>query len=197
MMRCPHDQAELRGVAAACHYGLTLQLDQCPECGGIWFDESELFRARQGEAAKLEPLDEESLARPTAAARRDLACPRDGTLLKRFTDRHFPSEIILERCPACRGLWLNRGHFSGYQRYREKKFTDNIEAAGDQKFSQELKKLTAEHREGSPAGTMRRLGEFLSTPMGPGEAPSPEAERAVNTFMSILMTLLRVAVLRG
>ncbi|KTB48122.1 Transcription factor zinc-finger [Dehalogenimonas alkenigignens] len=197
MMRCPHDQAELRGVAAACHYGLPLRLDQCPECGGIWFDESELFRARQGEAARLEALDEASLARPTAAARHDLACPRDGTRLQRFTDRHFPSEVILERCPACRGLWLNRGHFRGYQRYREKKFTAVIESAGDLKFSEELKRLAAEHRQGNSTETMRKLGEFLSTPMGPGEAPSAEAERAVNTFISILMTLLRVAVLRG
>ncbi|MEL7562268.1 zf-TFIIB domain-containing protein [Dehalogenimonas sp. 4OHTPN] len=196
MMRCPHDQSELRGVAAACHYGLPLQLDQCPECGGIWFDESELFRARQGEAARLEALDEASLAQPTAEVRRDLACPRDGTRLQRFTDRHFPREIILERCPACRGLWLNRGHFRGYQRFREKKFTDSIENL-DLKPSEELKRLAAEHRQGNSTKTMRKLGEFLSTPMGPGEAPSAEAERAVNTFMSILMTLLRVVVLRG
>ena len=196
MISCPHDGAGLNSVTIVSHYGQPLHLDQCPQCGGIWFDESELFRARQGEAVKVESADIECISQPEVKGRKYLICPRDGTMLVRFTDRYFPSEIILERCPACRGLWLNRGHFTDYQNYRERKLTARIESAGDRKLDEELNKLAAEHRAGNSTETMRRLGEFLSTPMEPGAPRSAEAEGAVNALISVLMTLFRVFVLR-
>ena len=118
-MICPNDGAGMRQVKVMSHYGQAIVLEQCAKCGGIWFDESELYRAKQGEAARIEMLDVEELRSPAAIQNASLLCPRDGAVLSRFQDRYFPGDIILERCPSCNGVWLNRGQFTRYQEYRE------------------------------------------------------------------------------
>ncbi|MEN8614275.1 zf-TFIIB domain-containing protein [Dehalogenimonas sp. THU2] len=159
-------------------------------------DESELFRARQGEAAKLEPANMAILIRPAAIEDHPMTCPRDGKWLTRFSDEHFPEEIILEQCPACRGLWLNRGHFIGYQRFREQQWTARIETPGDPKLRAELQQLVDEYQAGKSTETLQKLGKFLSTPMDPGAPRNAEAEQAVSTVMGVVMALLRAFVLR-
>ena len=56
-MNCPNDNTPMHQVQITANYGQPLFLDQCDCCGGIWFDESELYRARQGEADKVDLLD--------------------------------------------------------------------------------------------------------------------------------------------
>ena len=52
-MKCPNDSTEMCQVKIEGHYGQPILLEQCKECGGIWFDEMELFSARHGEAFSL------------------------------------------------------------------------------------------------------------------------------------------------
>lgn len=40
--------------------------------------------------------------------------------MQRFTDKYFPQDIVLVRCPSCHGIWLNRGTFTKYQQFRQK-----------------------------------------------------------------------------
>jgi Zn-finger nucleic acid-binding protein len=195
-MLCPYDKSTLNRVEINSQYGQPLFLDQCPECGGIWFDESELFRARQGEAYKVDKVDIESLAKPITSLKIASTCPKDGASLFQFSDKYFPQEIILERCPTCHGLWLNRGYFVKYQQYREKKLTSNIESGSDQKFREELNNLAADYRDRHSSETLRKLGEFLSTPMEPGAIQDSRAEQTVTTFINILMALFRAFILR-
>ena len=58
-MICPNDNIEMHQVRIESYYGQPIFLEQCENCGGIWFDESELYRAKQGEANKIELLDPE------------------------------------------------------------------------------------------------------------------------------------------
>ena len=104
-------------VKIVAHYGEPMLVDQCEECGGIWFDESELFRAKQGEAGKIEVLDTAILRTPSTIEHPSLICPRDDSQMHRFTDRYFPEDIVLVRCPSCHGTWLNRGIFTKYQQF--------------------------------------------------------------------------------
>lgn len=119
-MKCPVDNAEMRQVTVESHYGQPLFLDQCRECGGVWFDETELFRARQGEAEKIESFDTGGLWSSTNVQKRDIRCPLDRAKLVLFKDPHFPEDIILARCPLCSGIWLNRGEFTKFQRACQK-----------------------------------------------------------------------------
>ncbi len=72
---CPNDGLEMHQVSVTSHYGQPVTLDQCSGCGGIWFDESELFRARQGEAERIDSLDFEALQSPAKIKESPLACP--------------------------------------------------------------------------------------------------------------------------
>ncbi len=119
-MLCPNDNAAMRQVKIASHYGGPIFVDQCGKCGGIWFDESNLFRAKQGEAEKIEALNAEMLRTPSVIGNSTLFCPRDQGAMQRFTDKYFPQDIVLVRCPSCHGIWLNRGTFTKYQQFRQK-----------------------------------------------------------------------------
>jgi len=119
-MLCPNDNAEMRRVQIASHYGGPIFVDQCEKCGGIWFDESDLFRAKQGEAEKIEVVNTEILRTPSTIENSSLICPRDQTAMNRFTDKYFPQDIVLVRCASCHGIWINRGTFTKYQQFRQK-----------------------------------------------------------------------------
>ncbi|MGI2336738.1 MAG: zf-TFIIB domain-containing protein [Dehalogenimonas sp.] len=195
-MQCPNEKSDLKPVEIQSHYGQPIFLDQCAQCGGVWFDETELFRARQSEASRLEQADTLSFTNRSLVENHDLKCPRDGAQLVRFTDRYFPKELILCRCPACRGIWLNRGQFTKYQGYRKRLLTQQIEQPADKSFQKQLQNLVDEHKSGNSTGTVRRLGEFLSTPVGLGSTPNDKADQAVNTFIGLLVTLLRLFIFR-
>jgi len=107
-------------VKIVSHYGGPIIVDQCERCGGIWFDQSELFRAKQGEAEEIEVLNTEMLRTPSVIEDSTLLCPRDQAAMTRFTDKYFPQDIVLVRCPSCHGIWLNRGTFTKYQQFRQK-----------------------------------------------------------------------------
>jgi Zn-finger nucleic acid-binding protein len=119
-MLCPNDRTEMHQVKIVSHYGGPIFVDQCEKCGGIWFGESELFRAKQGEAEKIEALNAEILRTPSTIENSNLICPRDQTAMNRFTDKYFPQDIVLVRCPSCHGIWINRGTFTKYQQFRQK-----------------------------------------------------------------------------
>jgi Zn-finger nucleic acid-binding protein len=163
-MLCPNDNTEMRQVKIVSHYGGPIFVDQCEKCGGIWFDESELFRAKQGEAEKIEVLNTEMLRTPSTIENSALFCPRDQGAMHRFTDENFPQDIVLVRCPLCHGIWLNRGIFTKYQQFRQglihpKKSTQ------DEKMKANIAQQEASYDNGRSTGTRGRLVEFLSTPI--------------------------------
>ena len=77
------------------------QLDFCPGCRGIWFD--------QGEAAKHFTLDKDipNLEAALKTARKTgLKCPRcQGDMQEIKYDEQL--DLLLDRCSACAGLWFD------------------------------------------------------------------------------------------
>jgi Zn-finger nucleic acid-binding protein len=203
-MLCPNDQTEMHPVTVASHYGQTITLDQCGECGGVWFDESEMFRAGQGEARRIEQLDAEKLRSPTAIQEVTRLCPRDGAALFRFADKHFPDNIILERCPSCRGIWLNQGDFTRYQDARRPRLTPPPEVIiGDDGLPTGVTGILAAGDSPNRDNVVGRLGTFLSMPLDErtlqpleSNADQAGAANAVASTLSVLMTLLRIFVIR-
>lgn len=60
-MLCPNCEHELKEVSAKSHYGAIIKLNQCSCCGGIWFNDWELFSLKEAEAKKLDSVDAEKL----------------------------------------------------------------------------------------------------------------------------------------
>jgi Zn-finger nucleic acid-binding protein len=202
-MFCPNDDIEMRQVKIESHYGQTIFLEQCQGCGGIWFDESELFSAKQGEAENIELLDSEILNSPSKIEKSTLKCPRDQTLLLQFKDRYFPKGIILERCLSCSGIWLNRGDFTKFQKARMTIRRPIGKRQGDNKADAEIEKIMAAHEAGDITETLANLGRFLSTPIDRStllpldtDQSQPEAGTTTNIALNILMLIFRIFLFR-
>jgi len=191
-MLCPNDNIEMCPVKVMSHYDHPIYLEQCEKCGGIWFDESELYSAGQGEAEKIEALSAELLRNPSVIENDILTCPRDKTGLQRFSDRYFPREITLERCPSCHGIWLNRGMFIKYQRYRRDLQQQKANTVKDRQMDERIRQLIAAHQSGQSTETLKRLGKFLSTPVdGDTYQSSPSEVNAVSTVLNSIVAILR------
>ena len=164
-MICPNENIEMQQIKVESNYGQTVILDQCPKCGGIWFDRLELYSVKQGQAEKIELLNVDTLRTSSLMEDSELTCPRDSVKLVHFSDPFFPKDIIIARCPVCNGFWLNRGEFVKYQNYRQSLKKPREITAEDEKLEQDIERILAEHKTRDATDTLGKLGEFLSTPM--------------------------------
>ena len=198
-MLCPNDNVEMRQVQIQSHYGQPIFLEQCEKCGGIWFDESELYRAKQGEAEKVESIDADLLNSLSLITNSKLKCPRDQVELVRFEDNNFPQGIILVRCPKCNGFWLNRGEFTKYQKARERMLHPEVIIIEDTAADNKLRELVDLHRSGNQNDTLKRLANFLSTPVdesnlfsGKSKPEISAQEQTISTVLNVITTILRL-----
>lgn len=98
----------MQEVTARARSGYQIILDQCGDCGGLWFDRWELFPLRADEVARLDALDADQLYAPVEAdGPRD--CPRCTVRLRDFRDANLPVDAQVARCFVCEGMWLQRG----------------------------------------------------------------------------------------
>jgi Zn-finger nucleic acid-binding protein len=190
-------------VQVLSHYGQPIFLDQCEKCGGLWFDQSELYRAKQGEAEKVESLDSSALKSPSDMENAKLLCPRDRAELIKFSDKYFPQGIIVARCPLCDGFWLNRGEFTRYQEGRPDLQQVEVIRPDDRQLQERMAQILAQHNAGKTNNVLGRVGRFLSTPldeqtMRPLEPDklSPGEENAYNVIMNVLTSILSFFALR-
>jgi Zn-finger nucleic acid-binding protein len=174
-MLCPNDNAEMRQVKIESHYGGPIFVDQCESCGGIWFDESNLFRAKQGEAEKIEALNIEMLRTSSVIENSPLFCPRDQGAMQLFTDKYFPQDIVLVRCLSCHGIWLNRGTFTKYQQFRQK-LMPKKKSPADERLGKAIAQLTVAYNYECERSN---------------EAERRDVETALNVLRTILGLILR------
>jgi Zn-finger nucleic acid-binding protein len=196
-MKCPNDNTKMYQVRIEGHYSQPILLEQCKECGGVWFDEMELFGARNGEAERIEVLDSKRLWTPANMAKRTLRCPLDSSELFRFKDRYFLRGIILERCPSCHGVWLNRGDFTKLQQARQEFKRPKEKSPADKKLQEDIGAILSAHDTQTANNTLEELGAFLSTPIDRaalrplGQSGNQfEQERTGNVLLDVLMLLL-------
>jgi Zn-finger nucleic acid-binding protein len=110
----------MNAVTARANPGSLIQLDQCPQCGGIWCDKWELFPIQANEAARLEPVNQELLRSIGSIEKRKLYCPRCTAPLAAPREPLLSPDLQLRRCLKCDGIWLNRGQFSQYKHHQKR-----------------------------------------------------------------------------
>ena len=189
----------MRQVKVEAHYGQWVVLDQCPGCGGIWFDYFELYMVKQGQSDEIELLDADILRIPSEIGNSDLVCPRDQTKLVRFIDPFFPKDIIIVRCPVCNGFWLNRGEFTRYQKYRQGLQRPREVSIADEKLERDIERILAQHKTGDSVDVLGKLGRFLSTPLDSNtwhplepDKLSEKEGNALNLILNVLTVILRI-----
>ncbi len=114
-MRCPACESALEQVKVA-----ALALDRCPACGGYWLDDGELAALARG-LSRLDAVPELSASVIFTKAAAPLRhpqrrCPRCDVLLQNF-NYCYNSNILLDRCPRCRGVWVDAGELPAIAQY--------------------------------------------------------------------------------
>ena len=105
-MKCPNCKHELKNVIFK-----GIELDQCLNCGGMWFDGGELRKTKDQEDEFLTWLDVDLFSNPKqfAGGYSTMSCPKDnGSLYEIFYDN---ADIKVDVCKTCKGVWLDKGEY--------------------------------------------------------------------------------------
>lgn len=100
-----------------CHVALEskeikkVTVDLCPKCEGVWFEKGELRQAKDATDPDLNWLDFEIWKHKDRFkhSASSLKCPACG--LQTVTLKYGDSEVEIDYCPKCRGVWLDKGEF--------------------------------------------------------------------------------------
>ena len=113
-MKCPIDNATLIHEV---YEGI--EIDRCPECGGIWLDAGELAHINEAREKRFGPEELAVIAKmepvhgiPLDQADRQLVSPKSGAKLKPV---NFGGDtgIIIESCED--GIWLDAAELDAIQ----------------------------------------------------------------------------------
>ena len=115
-MICPICKKELKGVI---FYGV--EVDFCPGCLGLWFEEDELRLAKDEKDKELRWLDidlwkDRKKMKVFPGVR---LCP--SCRLPLYEVYYGDSRIIVDVCNLCRGIWLDRKEFQRIIKYLQEK----------------------------------------------------------------------------
>lgn len=158
---CPECGNGLKEVYAEANYGRALLLDQCDECGGIWFDSWELYYLKDAETKRLDTINSDKLLGLVPSQRGSGLCPRcDDSSLEPFQDANLPTGSKIQRCPRCNGLWLNRGELFKYEEHKNK-LRSRLETA--QASTKGAEAVLAVDGQLAKWETVSRLGAVLNT----------------------------------
>lgn len=119
---CPGCGKEMEEVVVKTSSGTPLKLDQCSNCGGIWFDRLELFSLGPSpDLSRLKKPDFQKLIELSPPSLGGGVCPHCGVKLTHIKDPVIPPEVKIMRCHVCGGIYLNYVEFKIYLLWRKEK----------------------------------------------------------------------------
>jgi uncharacterized protein len=121
-MKCPIDGAELSRQT----YEAAIDVENCPECGGMWLDHRELERIQtrrehdySSEIRQLPNLVGQAYAMALAKQKPLIQCPRCNQTMER-REHAGCSQLLIDVCPHCRGVWLDQGEIKALEVFFER-----------------------------------------------------------------------------
>jgi len=120
-MKCPICKVNLKETV---FYGVGV--DYCPQCLGIWFELDELRQAKDEKDKNLNWLDISLWQdeKKFKISKNKKICPRCSTPL--YSLNYGDSNIEVDVCNVCKGVWLDRGEFKKIIDYLKKKGEDEV-----------------------------------------------------------------------
>ena len=85
-----------------------IELDYCPDCGGVWFDSGEIDLLMEKMGVESSGLEGLHLAPEAASSEDTRKCPICHKRMKKVKLGHEP-ELLIDACPDGDGLWLDHG----------------------------------------------------------------------------------------
>jgi len=164
-------------ICPACHESLkpvlldNITLDVCANCEGIWFDAGEINRyleamANQSDVPDAPVRDSVNVVTPLQINEPVRMCPHCECRMQSF-NYSYDSNIILERCGDCGGIWMDGGealkvasYHKGNPEQPKLAPSSNMECEKIQKQTELLKKTLHVFHMRSPSG-LGGLGLFI------------------------------------
>jgi len=118
-MICPTDKKNLEKAVVS-----GVEIDYCPRCLGLWFEEEELRWAKDYKDRNLRWLDVD-LWKDSAKFRispGQRLCPHDRLPL--YETEYGDSGVRVDLCNICKGVWLDRGEFEKIVHYLREKASE-------------------------------------------------------------------------
>ena len=161
---CPVCHGNMKRIYGSNDKDLAVDIDTCPNCGGFWFDNQELFLISSEAAKKYDAEISQSMIPESATgATEDRICPNCQMPLVLLKDPDLSKILQIDICPKCLGLWLDHGEFLRYKEFQKEKIekakkTDAVKAA------EALRKLGQNQKRGS---IWQLLGQDVGRPFDP------------------------------
>ena len=107
-MKCPTCAVDLEVRLAG-----PVEVDECPKCGGAWFEDDELRQAKDAWDGDLNWIDFELWETWDSLdlRARELPCPSCDRPL--VAVHYADTGVEVDCCPSCRALWLEDGELAG------------------------------------------------------------------------------------
>jgi uncharacterized protein len=150
-MDCPIDNENLEKVLFH-----NVEVDYCPRCLGVWFDQDELKWAKDDKDAQLNWLDFDVWRDKSRFALKPSPkmCPVCRVMLTEV--RYDDSKVKIDFCKHCQGIWLDRGEFKQIINYLKRKSDYEILHHYTQNFVKELWEVFA-----GPEKFREELADFM------------------------------------
>jgi len=135
-MKCPNCKVNLEKTILS-----NVQVDYCPICLGIFFEKDELRIAKDEKDKNLSWLDIDLWKDKSKfeISKEKLLCP--ACKLPLYTITYGTSDIKVEVCSVCEGVWLDRGEFKKIIEYLQKEAQYKILQDYFSNLTQELKEV--------------------------------------------------------
>ena len=115
-MTCPDCRGKLHQID---YRGI--QIDECASSKGRWFDRDELRKAKDKTDDDLRWLDFDAFGdhvdKLKVSSTRRKQCPRCSVDMSALT--YDTSQVRIDKCSQCKGIWLNHGEFEAIVKYLE------------------------------------------------------------------------------
>lgn len=112
--QCPDCKIDLRTENL-----MGIDLDVCPDCAGIYFDDGEMMRLKDLGGDAMSDLDDMVLPDEDASIEEDLGaskrmCPKCHEQMHGY-NYLYTSKVRLDGCPTCGGTWVEHGELKAMQ----------------------------------------------------------------------------------
>ena len=135
--KCPVDGKRLDRYSI-----FSMEFEGCPKCHGMWLVKDELRKLKnKALEGRLHWLNDEiDNIEKTAAVPSERACPKSdgGKLLSVVFGK---SSIVIDWCPKCHGIWLDRAEFDSILEYLNTEAANATRKDVEKELAQDLKKF--------------------------------------------------------
>jgi Zn-finger nucleic acid-binding protein len=145
--KCPADGTKLDRYSI--HH---MEFEGCPKCHGMWLVKDELRKLKnKTEEGRLHWLNDEiDNIEKTAVIRSDRSCAK-GDGAKMLSVVFGKSSVVIDWCPKCHGMWLDRGEFDSIIEYLNAEAVNSTPKEVEEEIAKDLKKLVKGGPESRPA----------------------------------------------